>query len=240
MFLPGTGRAAYTRRQTMSRGADSFNDDLALAQACLASDAGACEEFEGRYGALIAKILSARGASPTEAGDLTRNLLSDCVAGGEALLRRYNGRCSLQSWLATCGTRRFIDYKRHESKKTDLPGNPDDDTADPFQSVVAPDASQSEASLTALLRKALEAAFTACPAESRFMLRLVYLQGLTQREIGRMWNHHESKVSRRLTRDMETIRTTTLAKVREIDPFLRLTWEDFLELCESSLTELPW
>lgn len=227
----------------MSSSVATFEDDLALADACMAGQAKACEEFEEQYGARMVKILAARGASPTEASDLTRNLLSDCIvapADGNALLSRYDGKCALQTWLATCGTRRFIDFKRREAKKVDLPGSSDNQTSDPFHAIAAPGKSQPEANLTALLRNSLEFAFAACPAESRLMLRLIYIEGLTQREVGRMWNYHEAKVSRQLKGAMKIIRTTTLAKVQDIDTFLRLTWEDFLELCESSLTGLPW
>jgi hypothetical protein len=65
------------------------------------------------------------------------------------------------------------------------------------------------------------------------MLRLVYLNTLTQREVGRMWGWHESKVSRCLTQAMTDIQATTLSEIKRRDPWLDLAWEDFVELCES-------
>jgi RNA polymerase sigma-70 factor len=221
----------------------SFSNDLTLAEACLARTGRACEDFEEKYQTLVRRVLSARGATPLEAEDLVRNLLSDCVMGqpgsGRALLPYYNGKCTLKSWLSTCATRRFIDLRRRGAKKGSLPGAREDDTRDPFDAVPAPECSQLEPDLIALLRRSLEHALAACPVETRLMLRLVYMEGLTQREIARMWQFHESRVSRKLDQAMQGIKMGTMAKVKELDPFLSLEWNDFLEMCQSSLTGLP-
>jgi len=65
------------------------------------------------------------------------------------------------------------------------------------------------------------------------MLRLVYLHDVTQREVGRMWGWHESKVSRCLAQAMAEIEARTQERIRETDPWMELTWEDFLDLCEA-------
>ena len=65
------------------------------------------------------------------------------------------------------------------------------------------------------------------------LLRLVYIHGLTQREIVRMLGWYESKVSRVLSQTMEQIQTHTLREVKKRDPWLELTWQDFLDLCET-------
>jgi transcriptional regulator len=70
------------------------------------------------------------------------------------------------------------------------------------------------------------------------LLRLVYLEGLTQREIAAVWSIDETKLSRLLRRAMETIATETTAYVRRRDPYLQLTWQDLIELCESSVDAL--
>ena len=60
-----------------------------------------------------------------------------------------------------------------------------------------------------LLRDIPQAAFARCPAEAMVLLRLVYLHGLTQREIVRTsWS--ESKVSRLLSDAMVQIESNTL------------------------------
>lgn len=160
--------------------------------------------------------------------------------GGGGLLSYYNGRCSLKSWLATCATRRFIDLRRRGRTRTDFLETQGEGPANPSGAAPAPSPGQSEPDLITLLRESLEHALAACSAEDRLMLRLVYIEGLTQREIGTMWRYHESKVSRQLDRAMRAIAAGTLAKVKERDPFLVLEWADFLEMCESSLTGLAW
>jgi hypothetical protein len=65
------------------------------------------------------------------------------------------------------------------------------------------------------------------------LLRLVYLYGLTQREIVRMLHWHESKVSRTLSEAMSHIERNTLRELKKRDPLLELTWQDFLSLCET-------
>ena len=65
------------------------------------------------------------------------------------------------------------------------------------------------------------------------MLRLVYLHGISQREVCRMWGWNEAKVSRHLSAAMETIEAETLLRLRQKDPWLKLTWQDFVDLCET-------
>ena len=65
------------------------------------------------------------------------------------------------------------------------------------------------------------------------MLRLVYLHELTHREIVRMLGWSESKVSRFLSHAMREIETRTLRELKRHDPWLELTWQDFVDLCET-------
>jgi hypothetical protein len=71
------------------------------------------------------------------------------------------------------------------------------------------------------------------------MLKLVYEEGLTQRELCRMWGWHESKVSRELDQAMGAIREATLRSVARRDPWLKVEWDDFLGMCEASQSPLP-
>jgi DNA-directed RNA polymerase specialized sigma24 family protein len=93
--------------------------------------------------------------------------------------------------------------------------------------------SSKEDTLTALLRDCLRAAFAACSPEAIVLLRLVYLHELTQREIVRMLGWSESKVSRFMGSAMEQIETRTLRELKKRDPWLELSWQDFVDLCET-------
>ena len=49
----------------------------------------------------------------------------------------------------------------------------------------------------------------------------------------RMVGWSEAKVSRTLSKAMDQIRAETLKEVKQREPMLTLTWQDFQDLCES-------
>ena len=69
------------------------------------------------------------------------------------------------------------------------------------------------------------------------MLRLVYLHDLSQREVAAMWGYHEAKVSRSIASAMDSIRQRTLDEIHNVEPRLKLNWEDILELCRAEPLE---
>ena len=46
-----------------------------------------------------------------------------------------------------------------------------------------------------------------------------------------MYGWHESKVSRTLDATMSGIASRTMTEIKAVDPWLELSWEDFVELC---------
>jgi RNA polymerase sigma factor (sigma-70 family) len=106
---------------------------------------------------------------------------------------------------------------------------------------VSPEVSRSEEALIELLNAALRRVWGATDREQLLMLRLVHLHDLSQREIARMWGWHESKVSRTLETARSSIAKGVLAEVNRADPWLRLEWQDFAELCAGAtdLFSLP-
>src|SRR5581483_5151920 len=88
-----------------------------------------------------------------------------------------------------------------------------------------------EETLVGLLRDSLQAAFARCSPEAMVLLKLVYLHGLTHREIVRMLGWSESKVSRYLARALDEIGRRTLRELKQRDPWLELSWQDFVDLC---------
>jgi DNA-directed RNA polymerase specialized sigma24 family protein len=90
-----------------------------------------------------------------------------------------------------------------------------------------------EDALVNLLRDSLSAAFGRCSPEVMVLLRLRYLHDVSQREIVRMLGWHESKVSRVLSQAMWDIEANVLREIKRRDPWLELTWSDFVALCET-------
>jgi RNA polymerase sigma-70 factor (ECF subfamily) len=218
--------------QTSQRADEGFQ-----ASRCRAGDPQALAELrEENHGPLL-RILLSRGASPTEAEDLLADLWADCVPGDldrPSLLEKFSGKCTLQGWLATVATNRWIDLKRKQTRRGEVSdAGPDGEHRDMLESLPAASSSAKEETLVALLRESLQAAFARCSPEAMVLLRLVYLHELSQREIVRMLGWHESKVSRFLGRAMKEIETHTLSELKKRDSWLELSWQDFVDLCET-------
>ena len=211
------------------------NESLHVAK-CRQGDSEALTELREKLHKSLLAILLARGANRTEAEDLLADLWSDCVPGNDdrpSLLEKFKGNCSLQGWLATVATNRWIDRKRREARHTAFEHNGSDGPEQDLRR--SSDTSRwyaPDQTLVNLLRSSLRAAFGRCGPEARVLLRLVYLHELSQRELVRMLGWSESKVSRYLSNAMEEIEKHTLAEIRKRDPWLELTWRDFVDLCE--------
>lgn len=190
-----------------------------------------------RHNHSLVSILRARGASATEAEELLADLWGDCVSRDDerpSLLEKYSGKCSLHAWLATVATRRWIDLKRRQARRGELQiKDRDGEEIDPFERLPAAPSMSADDSLVTLLRDSLQAAFASCPKSDILMLRLVYVHGLSQRELMRMWGWSESKVSRRLSQALGQLEIKTMEHLRQRDAWLELTWQDFVDLCET-------
>jgi RNA polymerase sigma factor (sigma-70 family) len=219
----------------MAPSANPVYDEALHVRMCQQGEAGALADLRARCQQPVLNILLARGASRTEAEDLLADLWADCVPGpGErpSLLEKFSGKCSLQGWLATVATNRWVDLKRKQARRAELESH-NGPGGDPLAEIPALPNPVQEAALVVLLRDSLQAAFAACPADAMVCLRLVYMHGLTQRELMQLLGWSESKVSRFLSHAMEQIEKLTLAEVKKRDPWVDLSWQDFVDLCET-------
>jgi RNA polymerase sigma factor (sigma-70 family) len=206
-----------------------------LVQKCLEGDSHCHQELRKRITQILRPKLLRRGASQTEAEDIIADLTSDCVAtlgGGGSLLRKYSGKGSLDGWLLKSALHRFLTLRRTQKfdARCHCNGTQRNGT---FEVVASPGTEQPDEALDHLIRKSLLNAFAACSAEERIMLRLVHCEGVTQRELSRMWGWHECKISRRLARAIERIKSETLSQVALAEPTIKITWEDLLRLCDT-------
>jgi len=212
------------------------NESLQVAK-CRQGNVEALAELRDKCHNSLLGILLARGADRTEVEDLLADLWADCVPGNDdrpSLLEKFSGKCTLQGWLATVATNRWIDLKRKQNRRLDPAHNGSDSTEqDPFANLEAAPSYAPDDTLVSLMRDSLKAAFAVCSPEARVLLRLVYLHELSQREIVRMLGWSESKVSRFLSSAMEEIERHTLTEIKKRDPWLELTWRDFVDLCET-------
>lgn len=215
---------------------DEPSYEHAQVRRCQQGDPAALAQLRDTHHPSLFNILRARGATAVEADELLADLWGDCVPKNNdqpALLDKFSGKCSVQAWLATVATRRWIDLKRKQTRHGEMSLSGQNGDSDPLQNLPATAAVIQEDTLVELLRESLRAAFATCEPADLLMLRLVYLHGLSQRELMRMWGWSESKVSRQLTHAMERIEQATLKNLKQKDSWLDLTWQDFVDLCES-------
>jgi RNA polymerase sigma factor (sigma-70 family) len=223
-------------------GAQPESGECAVREYSCASPEALARLREQCHGTLLS-ILLARGASRTEAEDLLADLWADCVPGTDerpSLLEKFSGRCGLQTWLATVVTNRFIDLRRRQARRGETaPADAPEAEGDALDRLAAPAAAVAEGPLTGLLHDCLREAFAHCTSEAMLQLRLVYLHGLTQREVARSLGWSEFKVSRCLSEAMKQIEADTLRSLKQRDPWLELTWQDFVDLCETQQIGFP-
>ena len=216
--------------------------DLAFVARVLASDSAAASELRHRYEGKLVAVLCSRGASRTEAEDLVADLWADCfatTADERPLLSKYQGRSTLESWLITVAMHRLVDLKRRQSFRVDVQAS-SNAVENYLERTPQPAVALREEPLFTLLQHAIRQAFSSADPEDVLMLQLVHLYALTQREVGRMWGWHESKVSRTLETARSKVAQRILLESKRRDPWLELRWEDFVELCERSPDFLPW
>ena len=220
---------------------DPRDEDRKLVHACLEGEQAALENLHANFLQPLRGVLINRGAYPSEAEDLVEGLLADCAVGrGDRgpLLERYNGRCALRSWLTTVATHALVDQLRRRKFRVNLqPAGDGEEVKDVLEKLTRVFDKPAESDLMRLLLAGLKAGFDACPAEELLMIRLVFFHNFSQRDLCRLWNWTEPRVSRRLQTAYETIRDVTLARTSLEAPELKLSLGDFVELCRTHEVE---
>ena len=190
--------------------------DVDLARRCAAGDPLAWERFVAEYRPVLyraADALDPRGGARDIADSLYAELygVKDRVkdarsAERESLLRYFQGRSSLATWLRAVLAQRYVDRVRVQRRLEPLP----DEDVPAHGKEPDPD----RARYVALVRQALGCAVAALTARDRLRLGCYYVQELTLAETGRVMNESEATASRKLARSRAAIR-------REIERHLR-------------------
>lgn len=213
--------------------------DLALVRDALAGDVDACARVRSdEMSGWIEGILIKRGASPTEARDITADVFGDCFGreGDKApLLESYNGGGPLRAFLSRAALNRLIDLKRRQRFQGSLPSRSFEDApVDEFDLLEGESDPTTDDNLVNLLRDALLHAFGQCNPRDLMLMRLVSIHGVRQEALAHALGWSQSKVSRAIAGVMEEIRAKTMEELKKADPWLELSWSDFLGLCRSS------
>jgi hypothetical protein len=69
------------------------------------------------------------------------------------------------------------------------------------------------------------------------MLQLAHSDQLKLSEIARMFGRSQATICRQLDRASKSLSKATMANVHELDPWIQLGWDDFMDLCRSASPE---
>lgn len=217
--------------------------DLDLVERSLTGDTAAVREFHDTYRPLLERVLMSRGVERTQAEDLVADLVAECFGAGKKgvsrpLLEKYEGRSSLSTWMIRTTWNRWIDRKRRDKFRGELPGTDDEDlVGDPFDRRAADEDQDDllDADLAELMGAAIRGAFESLEPEVLLMLKLSFLHGISQTMIARMWQCDQTRVSRMLSTARTQVAKETMRRIHEADGKIQLEWEDFQKLCALGL-----
>jgi len=216
------------------RATEMHKPDLQLAQRALEGDAEAVAGIEARRAMLERVLISCGARSRSEAEEIVADILADCFGarersrgvGSNRILEQYRGQCSLDSWLITVSRNRWRDLVA-SAGETRIERGTDRDAA-------VYDERQHEPDITAILGDALNYGMSKVEPLALIFLRLVYLHGISQREVAAAWRCHESKVSRLLKDGFATMKDESIEFLKKRDPHLHLEWRDLMGLCDTA------
>jgi len=221
-----------------------FAEDLDLVDRAIGGDAAAVREFQDTYRPMLERVLVSRGVDRIQAEDLVADIVAGCFGAGKngqtrPLLEKFEGRSSLSTWMIRTTWNRWLDLKRRDKFRGELPSYEDDGerAGDPFDRVAGadPDGDVLDSDLSELMGRAIREAFDSLGPEVLLMLKLSYLHGVSQTVIARMWQCDQTRVSRTLTAARQQVATETMRRIRESDAGIQLEWEDFQKLCAAGL-----
>lgn len=201
-----------------------------MVEGVLASDAAAINRFIERFRQPITAVLWARASSARarqRADEMVEEVLGDCTSGGEAgLLAKFSFRGSLEGWLKRVAVFRFLNWIEADAREI-----PVDDPAKAQPGTT--DTRETDPEVLDLLREAVARAFSELeahhPRELVFM-KLHFLYGVEKQVLARLWNRHPSQAGKYVTSGLEAMQRTILSQIRDLDPHLRLDWDDFVAL----------
>jgi RNA polymerase sigma factor (sigma-70 family) len=221
-----------------------YAEDLDLVDRAANGDVLAVRDFQDTYRPMLERVLMSRGVDRLQAEDLVADIIAECFGAGKngqtrPLIEKFEGRSSLSTWMIRITWNRWLDIKRRDKFRGELPSYDDDDdrSGDPFDRVAGdnPDDDLLDSDLTELMGRAIREAFDSLGPDVLLMMKLSYLHGISQANIAKMWQCDQTRVSRSLTAAREQVAAITMQRIREADSSLKLEWEDFQKLCAAGL-----
>lgn len=221
-----------------------FAEDLDLVDRALRGEAAAVVAFQQDHQPMLERVLMSRGVDKVSAQDLVADIIAECFGAGkngatQPLLEKFEGRSSLSTWMIRITWNRWLDLKRRDKFRGELPTYEDDDgrQGDRFDRIEGAALGEDllDEDLSALMGRAIRTAFDSLAPDVLLMLKLSYIHGVSQSVIARLWQCDQTRVSRSLTSAREQIAAVTMRTIREADTELEIEWEDFQKLCAAGI-----
>jgi RNA polymerase sigma-70 factor (ECF subfamily) len=151
--------------------------DLFLACACLEGCAPAIARMQREHLAYVPQILHSYGRAVVD--EIVETLPERLFVGAPARLSQYRGRAKLRTWLKTV----LFNYARDVQRKRRV-ALPIEDSADLVDAIGMPAPAPGGTALAADVRRAVSEAIARLEPKQRTLLRGLYIEGLTLRELG--------------------------------------------------------
>jgi RNA polymerase sigma-70 factor (ECF subfamily) len=182
------------------------HEELALARGCAKGNEKAWEVFLTRYRSSLYGSAYTIARNDAAAHDLADSLYAELYGLEERAGQRrskllyYMGRGSLEGWLRTVLAQNWIDAKRRTRREVSL-----EEQLDGGGQFEAPAPTPLPAP-TSPTNQAIAAALSDLSSEDRFLLAAYYLDGRTLAQIALVMRVHESTISRKLDRLLQSLR----------------------------------
>jgi RNA polymerase sigma-70 factor (ECF subfamily) len=204
----GFSQAGHRSRLSAVTQAAAHDADLALAKSAASGDAAAIRALEPRIAkesVAAARRIDATRAFTHEVAQAVRVRLLVPDGAGHVRIADYAGRGPLDAWIGVAATRVALNMKRGAGREIAA--------AEVLEEVIArepdPELRHLKSTYRGELRAALEAALWALTDRQRAILRLAYVDGLRLHQIARLYQVHESTVSRWLAQATDEVAAAT-------------------------------
>src|SRR4029450_611816 len=199
--------------------------ELQTVRAALLGDSEAAAQIHRKHHTSVLGALMNRGLLM----QLTRSEIEECMGDlwsasfgatdtNPALLKRFTGDGPLRAWLITVGLHRLIDLARRKRFRHDMSADEETSSPDPMDKIPATDGLPVDADVVSLLRTSLKKALARCNRERLLLLCLVYLHGIKQNELAKIYGCYESTISRWLDGTLKQKHADTLREVKALHP----------------------
>ena len=219
-------------------------DDLTIARAALGGDSAAVNAVLEELPYSLAVLLSKCTDSDSEekAREIIEDLPGDLLAGVDRdgkivkLLEMYQGRASLRSWVTVVALSRLKSWWRgpgYRKRERGVEAQQDQGGSSAERGDGSDGEAHDSSDVLALLADALSDSLRSLTPRESVCLRLVYLHGIEQQRLARMFGCHAATISRDLDQTKAAIKRRLLWNLKLLDPFLEITWNDCVRLCAS-------